>query len=84
MNIKKEEVINFIINKVKKLTKNEESEILAHTSLSSVGVDSLSAVLICGYIEDEYNIEVEPIIMFECKNANEVANEVIRLIEEQL
>jgi len=79
----KKSIEDFIITKVKKLTKNDNKEILAETNLASVGVDSLSAVLICGYIEEEYDIEVEPILMFEYKNASEVADAIIRMIEEQ-
>lgn len=78
----KNEITSFIIERVNELTKYR-FEVEGDTILASIGIDSLFAVLICGFIEDEYQIEVEPILMFEYKTANEVANAVLAMIEEQ-
>jgi len=82
-NTKKEDIVNFIINKVSQMKKIDNNSLNGETHLASVGVDSLAAVLMCGYIEEAYNIEVEPILMFEYKTANDVADAVLKIIEEQ-
>jgi acyl carrier protein len=81
--VNKTTVVSFIIDKVNELTKYKYDDVRGDTHLASVGIDSLFAVLICGFIEDKYGIEVEPVLMFEYKNANEVADAVLRMIEEQ-
>lgn len=81
--INQESIANFIIEKATALTKGKYENISADTHLATVGIDSLFAVLICGHLEDEYNIEVEPILMFQYKTANQVAEQVLILIEEQ-
>lgn len=82
-NIKKEDIVNFIINKVCQMKKIDNNSLNSDTHLATVGVDSLSAVLMCGYIEEAYDIEVEPILMFEYKTANDVADAIVKIIEEQ-
>ena len=81
--LSRDQICEFIISKVHHLTKGKYTEITPHTHLATVGVDSLFAVLICGFIEDEYAIEVEPVLMFEYKTAAQVADAVLVMIGEQ-
>lgn len=82
-NIKKDDVVKFIMEKVCELTKQSKDAITEETDLASIGMDSLRAVMMCGYIEEAYSIEVEPILMFEHKTANDAADAVLAIMEEQ-
>lgn len=77
-----ETIINFVLDRVSKQTKTPRENLRADTALASVGVDSLVAVLLCGYLEDEYELELEPIVMFEHKTAEQVANAILELMSE--
>lgn len=79
--VEKEKVIDFVIGKVNQLTKNKYDNITKDTKLALVGVDSLNAVMLCGYIEEEYDIEVEPILMFQYKTADKVAEAILLHLE---
>ncbi|WP_257326816.1 acyl carrier protein [Pseudoalteromonas rhizosphaerae] len=74
------DIIDFILNKVALHTKTPRDTLQADTSLAKVGVDSLIAVLLCGYLEDEYQLEIEPLIMFEYKTADQVANVIFKRV----
>ncbi|MDP5030469.1 acyl carrier protein, partial [Paraglaciecola sp.] len=58
-------IIDFILDNVAQLCKKPREELFADTLLAAVGVDSLYAVLLCGKIEDEFELEIEPIVMFQ-------------------
>ncbi len=73
-------IVEFILDKVAMQTKTPRENLAADTHLATVGVDSLTAVLLCGYMEDEYQLEIEPMMMFEYKTANEVAHAVLDMV----
>lgn len=77
--ITKEEVVAFVLGKVSLRTNTPVTQLTGDTLLASVGVDSLNAVLICGYLEDQYEIEIEPAIMFQYKTANQVAEALLKI-----
>lgn len=78
----KDLIISFVKAKVSELTKTPLETLSGDTNLLTVGVDSLNAVLLCGKIEDEFNIEVEPVLMFEHKTPDAVAEAVLSLLDE--
>lgn len=43
------------------------------TDLMELGVRSIDAVLISGEIEDHYGVEVDPVLLFEYRTVNRVA-----------
>lgn len=57
-----------------------ESELSNDADLSGLGVTSLDAVLISGEIEDHYHVEVDPIIMFQHKTINAVAEHLLGML----
>ena len=75
-----QDIVSFILENVATLTKTDRSLLTADTHLGAVGVDSLNAVLLCGKLEDEYQLEIEPITMFQYKTANEVANAILKMM----
>jgi acyl carrier protein len=80
--VTKEQIVDFVLGKVSARTKTPLDQLTGETQLASVGVDSLNSVLICGYLEDKYEIEIEPMIMFEYKTANQVAEALLEMLSE--
>ena len=46
--------------------------------LIELGLKSVDAVLISGEIEDAFGLEVEPVLLFEARTVNRVADSVLR------
>lgn len=82
-NVSQEEIVDFLIEKVCAMTKQPKDSVAGNTDLALIGMDSLRAVMLCGYIEEMYDIEVEPILMFEYKTANDAATAILKIIDEQ-
>lgn len=80
-NITEESISQFILEKVAFRTKRPIEDLTSETQLADVGVDSLNAVLICGYLEDKYELEIEPMMMFQHKTAKQVAGAIYSLLE---
>ena len=78
-----EYIKNFVLEKVALRTKTPIDQLSENTDLASVGVDSLNAVLICGNLEDEFELEIEPIVMFKYKTAKQVAEAVLDMLTEK-
>lgn len=77
----KETIIKFISSRIISRTDIKADYIGAEENLKSIGLSSLDAVMISGEIEDEFDIEVDPILMFESKTLNEVADKLMILKE---
>lgn len=70
-------VTDFLRRRVSERTRVPADEIEESTNLVDIGLESVDAVLICGEIEDEYRIEVEPSLMFEFQTLGEVVAAVM-------
>ncbi|MBU6951297.1 MULTISPECIES: acyl carrier protein [unclassified Hahella] len=81
MKLEKEYIVSFILDRASELTKTSREQLFGDTPLASIGVDSLYAVLICGRLEDHFGIEIEPIVMFEYRTANEVADALLKMAQ---
>lgn len=73
-------VTEFLCHRVSERTK---VPINVSTNLLDIGLESVDAVLICGEIEDAYQIGVEPSLMFELQTLGEVATAVMASLEAQ-
>lgn len=78
-----EYIISVVLDKVAQKTKTPRDILHKNTMLANVGVDSLAAVLICGHLEDEFQLEIEPSLMFQYKTAEQVATALIKMMSEQ-
>ena len=78
-----QEIVEFVLAKVAMRTKRPLDSLTSDTDLASVGMDSLNAVLVCGYLEHEYELELEPMVMFQYKTAEQVAHAVLNLLMEK-
>lgn len=74
------EVTAFLRDHVSKRIKVPADQILGSTVLVEFGLESIDAVLISGHIEDEFQIEVEPSLMFEFQTLDEIAAAVVALL----
>jgi acyl carrier protein len=73
------EITTFVRARISERTKVPESEIVDSTVLVDIGLESVDAVLICGEIEDAFQVEVEPSMMFEHERFGEVITAVMAL-----
>jgi acyl carrier protein len=76
-------VTDFLRRSVSARTKVSVDQIDQSTNLVDIGLESVDAVLICGELEDEYQIEVEPSLMFEFQTLGEVVTAVMVSIDAQ-
>mgnify|MGYP006105063675 CR=1 FL=1 len=75
----KETIIKFISSKIISKIDIKADHISAEENLKSIGISSLDAVMISGEIEDEFEIEVDPILLFESETLSEVADKLMIL-----
>lgn len=71
------DVTDLLRQRISARTKVPADEITDTTNLVDIGLESVDAVLICGELEDEYQVEIEPTLMFEFQTLGEVANAVM-------
>jgi len=76
-----EQVTDFLRAHISRRTKVPADQIPGSTVLVDFGLESIDAVLISGHIEDEFQIEVEPSLMFEFQTLDEVAAAVVALFD---
>lgn len=74
-------VTEFLRHRVSERTRVPIAEIGEDTNLVDIGLESVDAVLICGEIEDSYQIEVEPSLMFEFQTLGEVVTAVMATLD---
>ncbi len=75
------EVTTFLRDHVSKRTRIPVEQLSGSTVLVDSGLESIDAVLISGHLEDEFQIEIEPSLMFEFKTLDEVAAAVVALFD---
>ena len=83
MTASRDQVVAFLRAKVSQRTGVAEVEITEETVLGEIGVRSIDAVLICGEIEDEFKLEIDPMLMFEYRTIHEVSNKLMEMMEAQ-
>jgi acyl carrier protein len=74
------EIAEFVRARVSHRTRVPAAEIADGTVLADIGLESIDAVLISGEIEDEFQVEVEPSMMFELQTFGEVVAAVTALL----
>lgn len=76
-------VIDFLRERIRCRLGTLEDGIDDEKDLAELGLKSIDVVLISGELEDQFQIEVDPIMMFEHHTIHAVASHVVRLIEDQ-
>jgi acyl carrier protein len=75
-----DDVTTFLRAAIARRTLAPAEQIVERTVLIDIGLQSLDAVMICGEVEDRYQIEVEPSLMFEYRTFGEVVEAVAALL----
>jgi len=73
-----EEVLNFIKKEIAEETKFPVEKIDVDSSFHSLGLDSLSAIVILHNIETEFNIELNPIHFWDYPPPEKFANLIVQ------
>jgi len=60
-----DELVAFLIRRIAALTKQDEAAIGPETSLVDAGLQSIDAVLLCGEVEDAFQVEIDPALIFD-------------------
>ena len=77
-----DDVTNFLRASVADQLGISPEEVDPNTDFEEMGMTSLSAVLVSGVIEDEYDIEIEPSILFENRTLATVSAALKGLLED--
>ncbi len=76
----RDEIVSFLRSRILQRIGLPESELDNTMVLSDLGMTSLDAVLISGEIEERYDIEVDPLMMFECRTVDAVADRIVTML----
>lgn len=78
---KRDLLITFLRERVSERTRVPVEEIDLDTNLVGIGVRSIDAVLISGQLEDEFQVDIDPMLMFEFDTIGEVVENLLEKIE---
>ena len=73
-------IVLFLRECIMERTKIPEAELGNDMNLSDLGVTSLDAVLISGQIEEHYNCEIDPAIMFHHRTVHAIAEHLLGIV----
>jgi acyl carrier protein len=79
----RDDVESYVRQKISLRTKVPGDEITPDTVLLNIGLQSIDAVLICGEVEDRFEVELDPTMMFKFRTLEELITEVLKVIESQ-
>lgn len=71
-----QEITAFLIEQLVQRLGSGAAEIDRDGDLIELGLASIDAVLVSGEIEDRFGIEVDPVLLFECRTVNRVARTI--------
>ena len=69
-------VVAFLKGKIAHFTKQDEGRIGSNSVLVDLGLQSIDAVLLCGEVEDHFQIELDPATIFEHETLESFATEI--------
>ena len=73
----KNELIAFLKEKIAHTLDCDPASIEADENVHDLGLTSLNAVIISGDVEDKFDVEVNPTVMFENHTIAKIAEEII-------
>ena len=79
----RDEIVAFLLDELTRRLGVGRAEIGLDADLGELGVKSIDAVLVSGELEDRFGIEIEPVLLFECRTVNRVADSVMETIASQ-
>lgn len=72
----RDDIIAFLLEQLVDRIGGEPADIDRDADLVGLGIESIDAVLVSGELEDRYGVEIEPVLLFECRTVNRVADSV--------
>lgn len=72
----RDEFIAYLLERLTERIGCDASEIDPDADLIELGIRSIDAVLISGELEDRFGVEIDPVLLFECRTVNRVADSV--------
>lgn len=76
----RDEVVAFLIDQLVERLGGEAGAVDHDADLIELGIKSIDAVLVSGEIEDRFGAEIEPVLLFECRTVNRVADRVMEIL----
>lgn len=75
---KKSNVIEFLRIKIAETLGVPVEDIQSNGNVHLLGLTSLNAVIISGEVEDEFQVEVDPLVMFENETIEQIADKILQ------
>ncbi|WP_186387523.1 acyl carrier protein [Stappia sp. TSB10P1A] len=69
-------LFSFLREQVAQRTKTSADQIRMDMSLSDLGLQSIDAVLVCGEVEDRFDVEVDPAEIFQYDTLGDFARSI--------
>lgn len=82
INVKKTDVLNFLIESVKNLL--EINDVIESDDFFTLGGDSLAAIDLIALIQKQYQIKLELVVLFENRTLVDLSNAIIEKISNNL
>ncbi len=79
--VEREQIVAFLRERILQRIGLDEARLGNDTPLTELGIKSVDVVLISGEIEDHFALEVDPVMMFEYRTVNAVADRLLALLE---
>ncbi|TDL88997.1 acyl carrier protein [Meridianimarinicoccus aquatilis] len=70
-------LFSFLREQIAQRTRSAPETISEDMTLSDIGLQSIDAVLVCGEVEDRFNVEIDPAEIFEHDSLREFAQSVL-------
>lgn len=68
------DISSWIVGRILAYGKVAAEDLTTQTPIADIGLDSVFALTLCGDIEDEYGIDVDPSIFADAANIDELAD----------
>lgn len=78
--VEREQIVAFLRERILQRIGLDEARLGNDTPLTELGIKSVDVVLISGEIEDHFELEVDPVMMFEYRTVNAVADRLLALL----
>ena len=72
----RDELVDFLLDRLAERIGCAPEDIDLDSDLIELGVRSIDAVLVSGELEDRFGVEIDPVLLFECRTVNRVADSV--------
>jgi acyl carrier protein len=79
----RDDIVAFLLERLAARIGESAGKIGRDADLIEAGVKSIDAVLVSGELEDRFAAEIDPVLLFECRTVNRIADSVLDTILRQ-